>query len=214
MLHSAATKNHRLENWQFADAAARAAAIVVSADIGKIAFQLDNKSYWRLTATTPTWEQAMAGPTGPTGPAGATGPTGGTGGTGGTGAGGGGGGGFAQGYTLDTANTSATDPGDGIIKTNNGSPALATALYISDVNLEGRFYTNYFTHQATGNYVILRDPAGPFIIFKITGTPTHTATGDGWTTIPVSKIVNDGIPVDGVLNPGSNITVEFSGPWA
>ncbi len=55
-LHSALTKIHRLENWVYANAAARLAATgFVSGDVGKVAFQTDTSSYWRLTATTPTW---------------------------------------------------------------------------------------------------------------------------------------------------------------
>lgn len=55
-LHSTLTKNHRLENWVYANEAARLAASgLVSGDVGKIAFQTDTSTYWRLTATTPTW---------------------------------------------------------------------------------------------------------------------------------------------------------------
>jgi hypothetical protein len=55
-LHSALTKVHRLENWVYANAAARLAATgLVSGDVGKVAYQTDTASYWRLTATTPTW---------------------------------------------------------------------------------------------------------------------------------------------------------------
>lgn len=54
--HAALTLVHKLENWAFANAAARnAAGAYVAADIGKIGFQNDNGHYYRLTATTPTW---------------------------------------------------------------------------------------------------------------------------------------------------------------
>ena len=44
--------------WSYADAATRNAATgFVSADIGKVARQLDNSTFWILTATTPTWNQ-------------------------------------------------------------------------------------------------------------------------------------------------------------
>ncbi len=56
MIHSSLTLNHILENWVFANAAARVAAgSYVTADIGKVAYQTDTGQYWRLTATTPTW---------------------------------------------------------------------------------------------------------------------------------------------------------------
>lgn len=58
MLHSVLTKIHVIENWTYANAAARTGATgFVSGDIGKVAYQQDDGSYWRLTATTPTWAQ-------------------------------------------------------------------------------------------------------------------------------------------------------------
>jgi prepilin-type N-terminal cleavage/methylation domain-containing protein len=43
-------------NWTYANAAARTGATgFVAGDIGEIAYQSDNGTYWRLTATTPTW---------------------------------------------------------------------------------------------------------------------------------------------------------------
>ena len=49
--------NHRLESWVYATAAARTGASgFVSGDIGRIAYQTDNGTYWRLTAITPTWQ--------------------------------------------------------------------------------------------------------------------------------------------------------------
>jgi MSHA biogenesis protein MshQ len=45
-------------SWSYADAPTRLAATgFVNADIGKIARQLDNNTFWTLTATTPTWIQ-------------------------------------------------------------------------------------------------------------------------------------------------------------
>ena len=47
--------------WLFADAAARAAATnpdgaaYVAADVGKLGFQADNSTFWRLATTAPTW---------------------------------------------------------------------------------------------------------------------------------------------------------------
>ena len=56
MNHPNSTFNHPIENWIFANAAARVAAgTYVAGDVGKVAFQQDNNTYWRLTATTPTW---------------------------------------------------------------------------------------------------------------------------------------------------------------
>lgn len=54
--HSNQTEIHRLENWVYADAAARTGASgFTSLDLGKIAYQTDTGTYYRLTATTPVW---------------------------------------------------------------------------------------------------------------------------------------------------------------
>jgi len=48
---------HIINNFEFADAAARNAAVVVTADIGKVAKQSDDNTYYILIDTTPTWSQ-------------------------------------------------------------------------------------------------------------------------------------------------------------
>ena len=49
---------HRLANWEYATASARTAATGFTADdIGKIAKQTDNNTFWELTAVTPAWLQ-------------------------------------------------------------------------------------------------------------------------------------------------------------
>jgi len=61
MNHPSSTFNHPIENWVFATSALRVAAgNYLATDIGKIARQTDNTTYWRLTGTTPTWEQFEA----------------------------------------------------------------------------------------------------------------------------------------------------------
>lgn len=67
-LHSLLTANHKIENWTFANMAARTAAgvYVPVNDIGKIAYQSDEGSYWRLTLITivgggPTYTPTWAG---------------------------------------------------------------------------------------------------------------------------------------------------------
>ena len=58
ILHSLQTENHKIENYTYPDAAGRTGATGFTADdLGKIAYQTDNGTYWRLTATTPTWAQ-------------------------------------------------------------------------------------------------------------------------------------------------------------
>lgn len=54
---------HLVHNWEYADAAARTGASgFIASDVGKWAKQLDDGTFWELTATTPTWVQ-VAGPT-------------------------------------------------------------------------------------------------------------------------------------------------------
>jgi hypothetical protein len=50
---------HRAHNWEYADATARlAGAGFLADDVGKLALQLDDGTYWRLTDDSPiTWEQ-------------------------------------------------------------------------------------------------------------------------------------------------------------
>ena len=58
MLHSNIPLNdrHAPHNYEYADATAREAAVgFVNGDIGKLALQLDDYSYWVLSATTPAW---------------------------------------------------------------------------------------------------------------------------------------------------------------
>lgn len=65
---AALTKRHAPHNWEYADASARTSAGgFVSADLYKIALQLDDKSYWMLTATTPTWARIIGAPAGSAG---------------------------------------------------------------------------------------------------------------------------------------------------
>jgi len=53
---------HRLANWEYANASARTSATGFMAhDIGKIAKQIDNNTFWELTAVTPAWLQVGGG---------------------------------------------------------------------------------------------------------------------------------------------------------
>lgn len=75
MNHADLIRNHILENWVFPNAAARnGAGAYQTYDLGKIAYQVDNGTYWRLTATTPSWASlnpatntVMSTPVNPTG---------------------------------------------------------------------------------------------------------------------------------------------------
>ena len=56
--HSKLTDSiHRIHAYEYADASTRLAAVgFVSTDVGKVAHQLDDNSYWILSTITPiTW---------------------------------------------------------------------------------------------------------------------------------------------------------------
>lgn len=56
MRHEDLTKNHILERWVYANAAARTSASgFTTGDVGKLAYQSDTGQYWRLLTVAPTW---------------------------------------------------------------------------------------------------------------------------------------------------------------
>ena len=62
MRHQDLVLNHILESWVYANATARTTAGgFVTGDIGRISYQTDTGQYWRLTATTPTWQLITTG---------------------------------------------------------------------------------------------------------------------------------------------------------
>ena len=62
MNHPDLVRNHILENWVFPNAAARnATGLYGTNDIGKIAYQQDTATYWRLTGITPSWASITPG---------------------------------------------------------------------------------------------------------------------------------------------------------
>lgn len=60
--HSLQTQNHRLESWIYADATARLAATGFTVDdVGRIAYQQSDTSYWRLSDDAPvTWAAVVS----------------------------------------------------------------------------------------------------------------------------------------------------------
>lgn len=53
---------HKAHNWEYANAAARESASgFTSSDLKKLAYQVDDSSFWVLVATTPTWVQVGGG---------------------------------------------------------------------------------------------------------------------------------------------------------
>jgi hypothetical protein len=63
MFHRNSTLNHKPENWTYANAAARVAATgFVVGDVGKLAYQTDTGTYWRLNDESPITWQLVANP--------------------------------------------------------------------------------------------------------------------------------------------------------
>lgn len=61
MNHADLTLIHIMENWVFPNATARlATGAYMTSDLGKIGYQQDVGSYWRLTGTAPTWQSIQA----------------------------------------------------------------------------------------------------------------------------------------------------------
>lgn len=169
MLHSDSLKNHPIENWSFADATARAAATVTVDDIGKVAFQESDSTYWRLTDDSPlTWiafsggagSVGATGPTGATGPAGSAGSAGAAGVTGATGPAGATGP-TGAGTTGATGPAGATGP-TGVGTTGATGPAGATgvtgptgpgggggSLWLQVINESGASLTNWTAASGT-----------------------------------------------------------------
>lgn len=51
---------HALHNWDVLDATARLALAVVAADVGKVAHQTSDNTFWLLTTSAPTWVDITA----------------------------------------------------------------------------------------------------------------------------------------------------------
>jgi type IV secretory pathway protease TraF len=129
------------------------------------------------------------GDTGSTGATGAQGTTGATGSTGTTG---------RQAGSLFNylTNTSATDPTSGNLKLNNATLSSATALYVSETDLDGASMSSDLatwddsTSTVLG-YMRLRSVTTPstFALYRVTGALTDNGT---WDTFPLTYLAGTG----------------------
>lgn len=174
-----------IESFTYANAADRVGAVgLVPGDVGKIAFQSDDSSYWRLTDDSPvTWVQI------------------------------GGGGSSTPGtpWKYSDVDHAATSPSDSYFKIDNGDGTAATALYISRENAPEQIWEGLLKRQLTGN-VILIYPPGLLAndtpgIYRVTGAPTDNS---GWFTIPIEFI--DGFWDFDTLAFDDLVNFVFSGP--
>ena len=140
---------------------------------------------------------------------GAQGPTGATGATGSTGATGADGNSAGLYFTFSTT-TSMADPGAGLLRLNNATPASATAIAIDDTSADSgnpdvsaeiiSWDDSTATNKGT---LIIREVGSPenFHIYTVTGLTDNS----GWTQIAVTHVAGSGTFAD-----ADNISVEFS----
>jgi hypothetical protein len=82
----------------------------------------------------------------------------------------------AQRYTIELLNTTDSDPGAGLIKFNNATPASATELYIDDSTSDSVDLSTYFTALGATGWVKIQSAldAGEWAIFRWTAITDQT----------------------------------------
>lgn len=194
MLHKDSTLNHKIENWTFADAAARAAlSTSVPDDIGKLGYQTDTGAYYRLLDNSPlTWSD----------------PIGATGGGGGTASG------FAFPFVFGTGTTDV-DPTVGKFTLNSGGTwgtAAIMRIHYGIGDDDNTDLENFIRFQESNAFFIIRMVEDPnaFAIAVIDGTPPTDHTGT-WATISFTRIA---ATTGFVLAADDEVTIEFGGTSA
>lgn len=79
-------------------------------------------------------------------------------------------------YTIELLNTTDSDPGPGLLKFNNATPASATFLYVDDATSDGVDLSTYFLGLGATGYVTIQSvaDAGEWAIFKWTAITDGT----------------------------------------
>lgn len=79
-------------------------------------------------------------------------------------------------YAIELANTTDSDPGAGLIKFNNASPASATQIYIDDSTSDGVDQSTYFASLGQTGFMMIQSvaDAGEWAIFRWTATVDGT----------------------------------------
>lgn len=79
-------------------------------------------------------------------------------------------------YTIELLNTTDSDPGPGLLKFNNATPASATFLYVDDATSDGVDLSTYFLGLGATGYVTIQSVAdsGEWAIFKWTAITDGT----------------------------------------
>lgn len=157
-------ERHAPHNWEYADATLRAAASgFVSTDVNKIALQLDDGSYWRLSSIAPiTWVTTTKAA------------------------------GAGSGYGQWKWSTSLTgDPTSGKVAVNSATAASITELRISDMGSDGIDYSAPIGAIRPGDtlYIQDKDTASQWLRFNADGLAVDNGT---YWTIPVVYVGSAG----------------------
>jgi hypothetical protein len=108
----------------------------------------------------------------------------------------------AQRYTVELANTTDSDPGAGLIKFNNATPASATELYIDDSTSDGVDLSTLFASFGSTGFIKIQSvaDAGEWAIFKWTATTDGTGYWK-FTVVPQAS--------KGTLDDADAVLIEF-----
>lgn len=198
---------HAPHNYEYADSAARLAATgFVSGDVGKLAFQVSDASYWILASTTPTWSALKGEPGEPGAPGAGTGdvvgPASSVSGRVATFSG-------TSGKIIGDSGYSVSDLALASQRDATGGYAGLTLFKINFKNALDTF-TSFFTNANTAARTYTFKDADGTIAFTsdITGTNSGTNTGDqttvtgnaGTATALATARTIDGVSFDGTAN--------------
>jgi hypothetical protein len=109
----------------------------------------------------------------------------------------------AQRYTIELANTTDSDPGAGLIKFNNGTPASATELYIDDSTSDSVDLSTLFASFGATGFIKIQSvaDAGEWAIFKWTAAPTDQTGYFKFVVTPQAS--------KGTLDDADAVLIEF-----
>jgi hypothetical protein len=109
----------------------------------------------------------------------------------------------AQRYTIELANTTDSDPGAGLIKFNNATPASATELYIDDSTSDSVDLSTLFASFGAAGFIKIQSvvDAGEWAIFKWTATPTDQTGYFKFVVTPQAS--------KGTLDDADAVLIEF-----
>lgn len=87
-------------------------------------------------------------------------------------------------YKIELADTTASDPGAGLLKFNNATPSSASALYLDDSTFDGVDLSTLLGSLGSSGLLRITSVAdvGEWRVFKWTATPTDNT---GWWTFTV-----------------------------